>query len=1288
MKKILFVFLGLSLLILGINAQNVETTAYTISWTGVKTWKAGTATKLVIGFDGAVYPTSKGIPYFYSRKTLKLGESLKAEIKNPVYIEVSEQEMQLLKDESFPKDAIAKIFDFVEGQSVNVDIQCVPFVSRDGKLMKLKSFDLVINRISNSSAQDTPNLSRQQAKKVANPTTSSVLANGKFVKIKVANTGVYKLTYETLTKMGVNPASVRIFGYGGNPLDQNIANNNIDDLPEVSIYEYKGSDGVFNAGDYVLFYAKGPVKRYFSTIDTIFKHVNNTYSKYGYYYVTSDAGVGKKIANKSVASSGKLPLDTIKRFLDYQIHENDIQSVIPEGSGKEFYGERLKANTLFSIPFSFPNVIDTKDATVNSDLAINSQAESYVKYYVDGVQNHNINVFAISIANDNYDFARRGLAYYTFLPKSESFNLGINYSTAFANPQAYLNFVEINAYRQLKMTGVVMPFQCVEYLNNGGFGNYFLSNVNSNHQIWDVTDGVNVKSLSTVLKGSELNFVDGDSDYTEYLAIDPTAASSFAEPEQVETTPNQNLHALSPSTFVIITHPLFLTQAEQLAKAHRDIDKMSVTVVTTEQIYNEFSSGTPDATAYRMFLRMLYDKASTDIKNQPKYLLLFGKGVYDNRKLVSNSGSNLILTYQGDASLSASNSYVSDDYFGMLSDNEGTDDDIRGTMEIGVGRFPVISVQQATDVVNKTIAYMKNEQLGSWKNQFCFVADDYQKDLEYEFKDHADAIAESYRTQYPSTQVNKIHLDAFQLQKTASGGTYPMANTKLNNLLNSGMMMLNYTGHAGPNGWATERIMSSENIKQMTNKRLPIWMVAGCDFSMFDHDIESGGESVVLNPLGGGIGSLACARLAWEAPNFAMNKLFCDKLIKNVAGENPRIGEVVRSMKNNCLNSYNFNKLSFIYFGDPAVSIHLPNKYQVVTSKINGDSSLVSDTLRALSVVNVEGYVADTLGNIQSNFNGQINAVVYDKIQTITMLNNHGQANPNNNSNHFKYLDRTNVLFSGQTQVINGKYKLTFMVPKDIKYNFGSGKINYYAYDTTTKNEAQGNYQKIIIGGTDPNFNNYTTEGPAVSLYLNTPNFVSGGKVNETPRFYASVSDVNGINTVGSGIGHDMTLCIDQSPEFTYVLNDFFLSDLNSYTSGKVEFGIPEIQEGKHTMTFKVWNLINNSTTKTIDFEVVKGLTPIIFTVTNLPNPVVNETKFVITHDRPESMINTTIELFDLYGRKIWSYSAPTTDDITWNLSMSEGASIQPGVYIYRVSISTPNSDVFTKTNKMIIVRQ
>lgn len=1279
MKKSLFLFIILCFLVTDITAQILETSAYTINWTGIQTWKAQNYAKAVISFEGAVYPTSQALPYFVTKKSVQKSVDLRAEVVNPQFIPLSDSELQIIQSSIFTHD-LQIVSNLIEDEGVQYqELKILPFVNHNGKLMKLKSFEIQYSFSPKMAPAKSP---QKQSLAISN----SVLSSGNFVKIKVSKTGIYKLSFESLQKMGVDPANAHVFGYGGNVLSQNLIENKYNDLPELSVYEYKGADGVFNAGDYILFYAKGPVKQIFNSNEGFFRHKNNSYSTHGYYFVSSNVGVGKRIGLKPTIDISQMIVDTIRQFADYQVYEKDLINLIPHGSGKEFYGNSLSSNVTLNIPFSFPNVVGSKDAHVYLDLAINSQVSSSLKFYIDGVENYSTSVNANTPSQYNYNNAIESKSYYLFNPTKDDFNFGIKYSSSVSGSTGYLNYVGITAHRQLKMHGSEMPFQSIEYLDNGGAGKFLLENANANLQVWDITEPSDIKLINSTIQGSILSFIDGTNDFTQYLALDPTSASAFPEPEVVGVISNQNLHGLSPAKFVIITNPLFLTQANQLAEVHRTVDKISVAVVTTDQVYNEFSSGTPDATAIRMFMRMLYDKSITtnDLTNQPKYLLLFGKGTYDNRKLIANSGSNLVITYQGDNSLNTSDSYVSDDYFGILSDYEGVNEIIYGKMQLGVGRFPVNTAQQATDVVNKTIAYIKNEEQGLWKNQVCFIADD--EDLAV-FKTQADEIAETMKKSNPATQVNKIYLDAFKLNKTASGGTYPMANTKFENLINSGVMMINYTGHSGTTGWAAERILSNDDIVKMTNKKLPLWLSLSCDFSTFDHDIVSGGENILLNPIGGGIGSLACARLAWDNPNFRINKEFCKIFLNKIDGENPRIGDLVKITKNNSLSSASFSKLAYVYFGDPAVQLHFPNDYTVTTTSINDDTTLLADTISALSIVKVKGVIKDTMGVLQSNFNGIVNAVIYDKEMTINMLNNHNEDYSNLPAS-LKYIDRPNILFSGKFQVVKGKFEFTFKVPKDIKYNFGKGKINYYACDTTNKFEAQGYFENIVVGGIDPNSNQNVTNGPETNIYLNTTNFVSGAKVNETPIFYATVMDINGINTVGSGIGHDITLCIDNDPQMVYNLNENFVADLNSYTSGSISYKLPEIEEGKHSMTFRVWNLMNVSTSKTIDFEVVKGLAPMIFSVTNVPNPVINDTRFVIEHDRPETILNATVDLFDLTGKKIWSRTQPTIDDIYWNVSMSDGVNIQPGMYIYKISISTANSGVYSKTNKMIILKQ
>ena len=787
---------------------------------------------------------------------------------------------------------------------------------------------------------------------------------------------------------------------------------------------------------------------------------------------------------------------------------------------------------------------------------------------------------------------------------------------------------------------------------------------------------MNIKKLVSDNNGSTVSFTEPANEDLRYLAIDVTAASTFPKPEIVGVVPNQNLHALAAADMVILTHPNFLSQAERLAQAHRDIDKLTVAVVTTEQVYNEFSSGAPDATAYRWMMKMLYDRAiaTNNTEDMPKYLLLFGRGSFDNRKILPNSGDNLILTYQAENSFVTTLSYVTDDYFGLLGDNEGAQvpSDL---LDIGIGRFPVSTVEQANDVVNKTIGYMQNKDKGSWKNQICFLADDGDAALHMT---QADSVAVSVARSNPAFQVDKIYLDAYSQEITASGESYPLAKNRFQDLLRSGMLLVDFTGHAGPSSWTNEQILTTADIMDLSSKHLPLFVGATCDFLQFDIKSISGGEEVLLNPVGGGIGILSAARPVYASENFTLNKLFCDNLFKKVGGQQQRIGDVLRYAKNNV--GAEINKLSYVYMGDPAVKLNYPTKYKVVTTKINDKSVLGNDTLRALSVATVKGYIANDDGTKIADFNGNLHVVIYDKIQRITTLNNHGDG-------AITYSDRPNTLFSGDAIVKDGEYSFLFMLPKDIKYNYGSGRMNYYAEDDVHDYEAQGVFESFIVGGTANNLIN-DTSGPEVLMYLNTENFVSGDKVNETPLFIADIKDVNGINTVGSGIGHDLLLTIDNDPMKSFILNDNYQALVNSYSAGTVKYKLPQLDNGKHSLTLRVCDLLNNSSTTSIDFVVENGLTPTIFSVTNYPNPFKGSTRIRVIHDRPETILKTTVEIFDIVGKKIWSFDEPSADDISWDLSSMEGVKIKSGVYLYRVSIKTKNSNLYYKTNKMIIVEQ
>ena len=1153
-KIVLLVFFVLSVSTLW--AQSSEIFSHQLSWKGIEKWNAGAASINVLSFDGAQYPSENRMPYFNQRTTCKTAFSYQAELSNPVYAALTKDESAVIAGNSFSAEAQVETNLQKESGTTYLNVRVLPFINRDGKILKLLSFDLQIKKTALAQKVAATNLHTYAS--------TSILAQGKFVKIRITNSGIYKLTFEDLTSMGVVPENVRIFGYGGGVLEQSFLPDKTDDLPEAAILMQKGADAVFNAGDYILFYAQGVNRWTYDKTKLMFTHTGNPYSNYGYYFVSSDAGTGKKITDKSIVLPSSPTINTVEEFVDYQVYEKDLINLA--SSGKEFYGETFKDVLSLNLPFSFPNPVLTNSITVRLDVAATSYIVSNFTLSLNGEQPKILK--ANNIQGDPYEKARGASAVYSFTPQGDAFLFNLAYDKPTVYSIGYLNYLEVNARRQLKMTGSVMPFQNVDYLGLSTYSRYQLSNANANTQIWDITDPVNINKMVTEIVDGKMTFFASGNDVMRYVAIDPTASSAFPTPEIQGVVPNQNLHGMAQADMVIITHPNFVAQAETLAQAHRQKDNMTVAVVTTDQVYNEFSSGTPDATAYRWVMKMLYDRtlAANNTTGMPKYLLLFGRGSYDNRKILTNSGDNLILTYQADNSLNDVLSYVTDDYFALLDDNEGAQLP-SNLMDIGVGRFPVTTAQQATDVVSKTIGYMNNTGKGNWKNQLCFLADDGDYNLHTK---QADSVAATVSRTFPAFQVNKIYLDAYKQEVSASGQRYPLAKNRFQNLLHSGLFLLDYTGHGGPSNLTNENIITITEIESLSNTHLPFWVGATADFLKFDVQTVSGGESVMLNPVGGGIGILSAARPVYASQNFTMNKLICENLFKKVNGDHQRVGDVIRVTKNTIGSE--INKLSYIYMGDPALKLNYPTKYQVTTTKVNSSTTLGTDTLRAMSVDTIQGFIADGNGNKVTDFNGTLHVVVLDKVKRITTLNNDNDQLSYDGS--YVFSDRPDTLFAGDTQVVNGEYSFSFQLPNDINYNFGAGRINYYAQDDIHDYEAQGYFENFIVGGADI---------------------------------------TNGIN--GENV-----------------------------------------------------------------------LAPAGFSVSNYPNPVQNQTRFMVSYDRPETIVSATVDLFDISGRKIWSFSQSAIDNLTWDLSTNSGQKVKAGIYFYLVKIKTTNSDLTSKTNKMIIV--
>ncbi|MDP4238819.1 MAG: type IX secretion system sortase PorU [Bacteroidota bacterium] len=1049
MKNKIFFLTLFTLFVSMLWAQTTEIYSYKLSWKGIEKWYAGSTSIPVISFEGAQFPSEDHLPYFNQRMEYDRNFTCQIELINPVYIVLTNEESALIAGHPIPfKSQVETTMQREKGTSY-MSISILPFINKNGKLLKLLSFDLQIKKV--------PIAQKVAGTALHTYATHSVLAQGRFVKIRVRDSGIYKLTFEELNAMGINPSSVRIFGYGGGVLDQNFMADKIDDLPELAILMAKGADGVFGSGDYILFYAQGSVRWSYDATKKMFTHTANTYSDYGYYFVTSDAGTGKQIMDKTIVLPSSPVIHPVEEFVDYQVYEKDLINLA--NSGKEFYGETFSDVLSYNLPFSFPNPVLTNSTSVRLDVAAAVQANGSA--FTLNLNGEQPKILTVPNSNlyDTYEKATGSQAVYSFAPKSDTFTFNLTYDKPTPYSIGYLNYLEVNARRQLKMSGPVMPFRNIDYLGTGSFNKYLLSAGNANTQIWDITDPLNVSRMVTETEDGKMTFVASGNEVNHYVALDPTASQAFQTPEIVGVVPNQDLHGMAQADMVIITHPNFVSQAETLAQAHRQKDNMTVAVVTTDQVYNEFSSGTPDATAYRWVMKMLYDRAllASDTTGLPKYLLLFGRGSYDNRRIRTDSGDNLILTYQADNSLHEVLSYVTDDYFALLDDNEGVQIP-SNLLDIGVGRFPVTTTQQATDVVNKTIGYMNNTGKGNWKNQLCFLADDGDQGIHAM---QADSVAAITSRTGRGFQVEKIYLDAYQQEVSASGQSYPLARTRLLNSVKSGLFMLNYTGHGFSTGLANERIVLSSDIESMVNSHLSFWVAAACDFMKFDAQTVSGGEQVLLNPVGGGISAFAAARQVYSSQNFMLNKLFNENLFKKVNGEQQRLGDVVRLSKN--AMGQELNKLSYIYMGDPAVRLNYPTKYQVITSGINNNTVFGTDTLRALSTNTIHGFIGNDNGNKATGFNGTLHAVMFDKVQRITTLNN--DQDQLSYEGPYTFSDRPDTLYAGDIPVVNGEYVFSFKLPSDLHIDLGNGRINYYALDNVNNDEAQGSFENFLVGG-------------------------------------------------------------------------------------------------------------------------------------------------------------------------------------------------------------------------------
>ncbi len=1123
------------------------------------------------------------------------------------------------------------------------------------------------------------------------PTTNSVLSSGSFYKIRITSSGLYKLDYSFFEdKMKVNadvlnPKNIQLFGQRGGTLAEAISEPRIDDLIEIPIYFEGQEDNKFNSNDFLIFYGEGASYWKFDENEKVNHFFTNPFDRYNYYYIKIDGEKGARITKVPGFEGSDF---TITEYYHPIRYEDDRVNLLANfqstlGSGRDWYGDLFRDGRMkdYSEHFQFKNKIPGKNLRVYARFAGRSDQSSNYQIIVNGKK-----FTAFIPGTRTYDVEAtyahvRPISAEMTTPTGE-ISVQCNYPNNGSTTEGYLDYIEIHAPTKLIYESTPLFFSYYDS-EQTSIKEYQIDHFPTSGKVWDISDPTSPRELTTkMVSNQQVAFQDDTPEPASYVAFEPQAFSNH--PEVIGLIPNQNLHGLQRADLIIIYHPDFKDATDRLAKHRKDYSNLTVKTINILDIYNEFSSGKTDPTAIRDFVKMIYDRDP-----QFKYLLLMGDASYDYRNIDDELADQLFIPpYETKSSLEPLSSFPTDDFFALLSPNEGGN--LRGALDIAVGRLPVQTPEQADLVVSKIIRYDNNGQMhGDWRLKVALVADDEENGI---FVTQQEGIEEDNLLQYNNLNIEKIYFDAFRQERTPGGEFFPDANAAINNSFFRGALVMSYLGHGGPTGWAQERVLQIQDINGWNNlNNLPLLITATCSFTSYDDPASnSGGELCLLNGNGGVIALFSTVRSVYLSSNYRLTQAVFSELFKKENGIYPSIGEIMLAAKNkNSADTLNVNSRKFSLFGDPSMKLAYPNQYQVVTSKINQipvDS--IPDTLQALQKITISGEIQNELGDLAGGFNGFLYPTLFDKEIVVKTLSQ------NETSREIPFNVQKNILYKGEVQISKGQFEFSFILPKDINYEYGMGKLSYYA--TNGAIDAAGAFQNLIIGGTHPLAEADDT-GPEISLYMNDENFIDGGITDENPVLLVKLKDDLGINVSGNSIGHDVTAVLDHNSRNTYVLNEYYQTEQNVSSEGKIRFPLYDLKPGMHVIEVKAWDLANNSNQATLTFNVLKKDTPRIKSITNFPNPMRSETQFIFEHNVNKNNLIFYLEVFNTQGQKVsevqndFSFSGYRSISTPWDGTDYLNNPLPQGMYFYRISLYAGGDlrqmVTQSKVQKLMIIR-
>jgi hypothetical protein len=1110
---------------------------------------------------------------------------------------------------------------------------------------------------------------------------SSVLASGNWYKLAIEKDGVHKINYDFLKKLGIDPSNVdprniKVYGNRGGMLPQSNDQTRPYDLVENAIFVSGETDGIFDKQDFIIFYAEDADRAEFNIQQDIFHCEHNLYSDKNFYFLTVGDTPGKRIASSNDLGPG-FPI--IRNFNDFVFHEEDKYNALQ--SGREWFGEILgvSSNEL-NLSFEVDGIASDSPLKMVSDVMGQSYTPSSFKIFLNDVPVgeqkmpsipdsrygakgiHKRDTFVVNSSSVNAIGKKTQEIKYQFL-KGTGFSKG------------YLDLTELSFIRQLALYKNQTIFVSKESLNNAA-SQFEISSVPEQASIWDISDPYNIKAQSYSNNNGVATFSTSTASLKKFIVFN----NAIPAPIAIGQIPFQDLHGISTPNLVIVTNPLFLTEAQRLAAQRQDFSQWNVVVVTTEEVYNEFSSGRQDVSAIRDFVKHLYNKNPGALKA----LLLFGKCSYDYKDRIQDN-TNFVITYESRNSLLPLQTYSSDDYFGFLETNEGNwgeDPSQNHTLDIGVGRLPATKVSEAKSIVDKIIDYDTNKKnFGYWRKQIVFVADDGSSTDGFTslHQYQADQLAQFVENLHSGADTKKLFMGTYQKTVKPNAELIPAMTDDIVRAFDKGSLIINYTGHGNEKQWADENVFNNLTLDKLTNKLYPFLVTATCEFGRNDNPEEiSSAERSLTHEKGGAIGLVTTARPVNATTNFELNQAFYDALFQRNGNSYIPLGEVFRRTKNNSTNGVSNRNFSLL--GDPSLTLALPPHLASLTSIKTAEGS---DTLKALSMVVAKGEIQNSKGEKLTSFNGTAEATLFDKKTTFTTI---GKNNP-----PFTFNQWDNALFRGKATVRNGEFEFKFLLSKNIAYQVAPGRFSIYAVDSDSYTDANGENSTFKIGGSEKNALTDNTS-PIIRLFIGDTTFVNGGVATPDTYLVANLTDNTGINISNYGIGNSISGVLDNDVE-SFILNDYYVSNTDDYTSGWIKYPLKNLTPGKHRLTVKAWDVFNNASEAAVDFIVTDGKALVIEEFGNFPNPFRDKTTLFFTHNRSGDDLQAQVFIHSLTGQVIKSTdlmisaSEYRVNLMEINSPDDQGKKLSSGIYLARVVVrSLTNGSKNEQVTKLIVL--